>query len=464
MEKLQVSIHGQWSSRWTFVLAATGSAVGLGNIWRFPYMAGENGGGAFVLLYILCALLIGLPIAMAEIMLGSRGRRNPVHTMRLLALEEGATPLWSGVGWLGVLTGLLILSYYSVIAGWILYYLGISFSGWSGLGPAGTAAVFDGMIAAPGLLLVLHTLFIAITVGVVALGVEDGLDRSIKFMMPMLFALLLFMVVWGVRTDGFGRSVEYLFTMDFSALGADSSVLLAAMGQALFSLSIGMGVLLAYGSYLPQRTFIPGVAGCVVAADTLVALLAGLAIFPLIFSNGLEPAQGPGLIFRVLPLAFGQMSWGTLVGVLFFALLVFAAWTSSISLLEPTVAWLVERHRIPRPWAALAGGACAWVLGIGALLSFNLWQEYRLAGKTFFDLLDYLTTSILIPVGGVLVAVFAAWRLSAQASCEAMGWSAGHPLWRCWRVLARYVAPAAVFLVFLQVTGLLDWLLSVLVH
>ncbi|RMD70134.1 MAG: sodium-dependent transporter, partial [Gammaproteobacteria bacterium] len=291
------SIHGQWSSRFAFILAATGSAVGLGNIWKFPYITGENGGGAFVLVYLLCILAIGLPIMMAEVMLGRRGRQNPINTMRTLAEESGASPWWRLLGWMGVLAGFLILSYYSVIAGWALAYIFRSAGGlFEGATAAMVQSIFAHLVQDPEKLLAWHTIFMGMTMMVVARGVRSGLEKAVRYMMPALFILLLVLVGYALNTGAFREGLDFLFTPRFERLSAPG--VLIAMGHAFFTLSLGMGAIMIYGSYLPERASIARVSMAVVFSDTAVALLAGLAIFPLVFAHGLEPGSGPGLIFQ----------------------------------------------------------------------------------------------------------------------------------------------------------------------
>lgn len=448
----RTSIHGQWSSRWAFILAATGSAVGLGNIWRFPYITGENGGGAFVLVYLLCVALVGIPIMMSEIMLGRRGRQSPINTMATLAGEEGQNRNWSLLGWMGVIAGFLILSFYSVVAGWTLFYIIKSgFGGFAALNGKEIGDLFNGLLEDAGLMLLLHTLFMSLTVIVVCMGVKSGLERAVKFLMPALFVLLLVMVGYAMSTDGFEQGMNYLFQPDFTKLNGSS--ILAAMGQAFFSLSLGMGAIMVYGSYLPENTSIASTSISIALADTGVAILAGVAIFPLVFSFGLEPGSGPGLIFVTLPIAFGQMGYGQLLGTGFFLLLSFAAWTSSISLLEPAVAWLVENRSMNRVKSAVLAGFIAWLLGIGSVLSFNYWQDYKLFGFTYFDIMDKLTANILLPLGGLLVAVFAAWLMRASSSKNEL--SLDDISYGLWKFLVRFVAPIGVLLIFLNAIGVI---------
>ena len=434
-------------------MAATGSAVGLGNIWRFPYLTGEYGGGAFVLMYIGCVLLVGIPIMMSEVLLGRRGRQSPINTMKSLAEEEGLTSAWGYLGWMGVVAGFLILSFYSVVAGWTLEYI---FQ--AGTGSFLTATdgeigeIFDSLLRNPGQLMAMHTLFMVLTVIVVAMGVQSGLERAVKFLMPTLFILLLIMVGYAMSTDGFEEGVYYLFYPDWSKLSAEG--FLAALGQAFFSLSLGMGAIMVYGSYLPDDASIANTSVTIALADTLVAIMAGLAIFPLVFAYGLETGSGPGLIFVTLPIAFGQMPYGQIFGTGFFVLLLFAAWTSSISLLEPAVAWLVENRGIARAKSAAIAGLIAWILGIGSVLSFNLWQDYRLFDKTYFEIMEYVTSNIMLPLGGLLIAVFTAWLMSRKAVIEELGQGEGL-LFQTWLFVVRYVTPIGVVIIFLHAIGIL---------
>ena len=452
MTEKRTSIHGQWSSRWVFILAATGSAVGLGNIWRFPYITGENGGGAFVLVYLLCVAVIGVPIMMAEVLLGRRGRQSPINTMRTLAAEEKQSSLWSLLGWMGVIAGFLILSFYSVVAGWTLYYIfTTAFMGFESVKPDDVAGIFDGLLANPTLLLVLHTLFMAFTGLIVSLGVKSGLERAVKFLMPALFILLLIMVGYAMSTSGFSDGLRYLFQPDFSKLTGTS--ILAAMGQAFFSLSLGMGAIMVYGSYLPSNASITHTSFTIAFADTLVAILAGLAIFPLVFSYGLEPSSGPGLIFVTLPIAFGQMDLGQILGTLFFILLFFAAWTSSISLLEPAVAWLSENRNMSRAKSASIAGFIAWLMGIGSALSFNLWSDIKIYGLTYFDVMDKLTSNILLPLGGLMVAIFAGWLMKRSSTQQEL--SISDLVYFIWQILVKFIAPLGVLFVFLNAIGVI---------
>ncbi|ABM19954.1 sodium-dependent transporter [Marinobacter nauticus] len=445
--------RGLWSSRLAFILAATGSAVGLGNIWKFPYVTGENGGGAFVLVYLLCIAIIGIPIMMAEVMIGRRGGHSPVNSIKAIAQRDGLNPAWKLVGAVGILAGFLILSFYSVIGGWTISYVGTTASGQlSGQTADAVGAIFSGLLSNPGTLLLWHTVFMALVMLVVAKGVRSGLERAVSILMPALFVLLLIVVGYAMTTSHFGQAAAFLFQPDFSKL--TTSGVLVALGHAFFTLSLGMAVMMAYGSYLPKKISIAKTSITVSVIDTGVALLAGLAIFPIVFANGLEPGAGPGLIFQTLPLAFGQMPMGSLFGTLFFVLLIFAAWTSGISLLEPIVEWLEEQKGMNRTVSTLGAGVVCWALGIASILSLNLWADFAplgfipmLEGKTIFDLLDFFTANILLPLGGLLVALMAGWVMSKPAMEKELALSPG--TFNLWFVTVRFITPIAVGVVFI---------------
>jgi NSS family neurotransmitter:Na+ symporter len=446
------SLHGHWSSRLAFILAVTGSAVGLGNIWKFPYVAGENGGGAFVLVYLICVALIGMPVMMSEILIGRRGRRNPIATMELLGQEEGKSINWRWVGGLGVIAGVLILSYYSVIGGWTLSYVFSSAAGtFAGAGAAEVTAVRDGFIGSWQKVGLYHTIFMALTIFVVARGVERGLEQAVRFMVPALLLLMLILLGYSINSGYFGHGLEFMFTPDFSKLTWDS--VLAAMGQAFFTLSIGMGAVMAYGAYLPEETSIPGASAAVAIADTSIAMLAGLVIFPLVFANNLDPGDGPGLVFITLPLAFGKMAGGVFFATIFFVLLSFAAWTSAISLMEPAVAWVMEHLHKSRAQAALVIGGSIWAIGLGTVFSFNILADFTFLKGTIFDNLDHLTINIMLPLAGLLIAIFAGWVMCRNSTADELG-GAGTS-YKLWRFLVRFVAPIGILFVFLKSAGLL---------
>ncbi|WP_417214990.1 sodium-dependent transporter [Alcanivorax sp.] len=456
MKQENKSVHGVWGSRWVFILAATGSAVGLGNIWRFPYITGENGGGAFVLLYLLCIAVVGIPIMAAEVMLGRKGGLSPINTMRKLAGESKVTQRWAGIGHMGVLSAFLILSFYSVVASWALYYAWEAVAGgFQGITAAQSGARFDALLADPWLMMGCHTLFMVLTMVVVGRGVKGGLEKAVEILMPLLFVLLLVLVGYAATTPGFKEGLLFLFEPDFSKL--NGKVVITAVGQAFFTLSLGMGAIMAYGAYMPREAAgkkggkpkpvsIMSTVIIIALLDTLVALGSGVAMFPLIFSNDLQVGQGPGMMFVTLPLAFGQMPGGMLFGSLFFILVVSAAWSSSISLGEPVVAWLVERG-LSRGLAATVVGLGAWVLGIGSVLSFNLWQDNTFLAGTFFDNMEFLSTTVMLPLGGLLIAIFAGWVMKETHARKELGIK-NFKLYLVWRALVRIFSPAAVVALF----------------
>lgn len=441
------SLHGHWSSRMAFILAVTGSAVGLGNIWKFPYIAGQNGGGAFVLVYLVCVIVIGMPVMMSEVLIGRRGRRNPIATMELLGKEEGSSGNWRLVGTLGVLAGILILSYYSVIAGWTLAYVLKSATGvFVGATAEAVGAEFGGFVGNWKTIGFYHTLFMALAIFVVARGVERGLEQAVRFMVPALLVLMLVLLGYSINSGYFGQGVAFMFTPDFDRLTWGS--VLAALGQAFFTLSIGMGAIMAYGAYLPEETSITGSSAAVVTADTSIAILAGLAIFPLVFANGLDPADGPGLVFQTLPLAFGQMAGGAFFSTIFFVLLAFAAWTSAIGLMEPAVAWIVEHYNRTRPVATVIIGGLIWAIGFGTVFSFNVLADTTFFAGTLFDNIDYLTSNIMLPLGGLLITIFAGWVMCRNSTSDELGSSGS--LYKAWRLLARFVAPIGILFVLIN--------------
>ncbi|RKR07234.1 NSS family neurotransmitter:Na+ symporter [Kushneria sinocarnis] len=439
-------IHAQWSSRLAFMMAAVGSSVGLGNVWKFPYMTGESGGGAFVLIYMVSIALIGLPILMSEWLLGRLGQKNPITTMSTIAGRLKRSQAWALIGVGGILAAYLILSFYSVIGGWALAYIKYSVTGtFSGLDGDGVSSLFGNLLGSPGRLLAWHSLFMVLTIGVVAGGVSGGLERAAKLLMPALAVLLVVLVGYAATTGSFADGLAYLFRPDFSQLTGD--VWLAALGHAFFTLSLGMGIMMAYGSYLSDDVNIGRTALTVVILDTVIALAAGMAIFPVVFANQLDPAAGPGLVFQTLPLAFGGMSGGILFGSLFFILLVFAALTSAISLLEPIVEWLEEQSPLSRLQATLVAGAATWLLGIATVLSFNDWSGFQPFGMSILDLLDYLTSKLMLPLTGLATILFVGWVMGRDEVRAQLNMSP--TAFAVWRFTARFVSPIGVAIVFI---------------
>lgn len=445
-----------WTSGTTFMLAAIGAAVGLGNIWKFPYIAGVNGGGAFLLVYVLCVLFVAIPILVGELLLGRMGHHSPPVAMADVARASGRSRAWAIVGWMGALTGYLIATYYSVIAGWTLVYIFKSANSFGGAAPGDVAAQFGEMLARPGQMAIWHTVFMAMALYVVGRGLRRGVERCVKLLMPALFAMLLVMIGYAAVAGDFEAGLRFLFSLDFSKISGD--VVLAAIGQAFFSIGVAMGLMMAYGAYVPKDVPLTRCAFIIAGADTVIAVLAGLMIFPLVFANGLDPSEGPGLIFVTLPTAFAGMPGGAVFGALFFVLLACAAITSIIAIIEPIVAYAEDRWAMRRTLGSALFGSLAWLIGLATVLSFNRWQDVRplaaidaFAGMTIFDLIDYLTANVLMPVGGILIAVFVGWRLSPlllQAELGIGGW-----FFRGWLFLIRIVVPVAIGGILLSVLG-----------
>jgi len=440
--------RGLWSNRWLFVLAAAGSAVGLGNIWKFPYIAGENGGGAFVLIYLVCVAVVAIPIMISEVMLGRKGRASPIHTMQKLADLSGASRKWVFIGWLGVMAGFLILSYYAVIAGWAFNYIFLSAQGtFTNVSASVVEATFNDFLSSPVELIGWQTLFMALTIWIVGRGVSKGLETAVRWFMPLLFVLLLVLLGYAFSSDGFEQGLHFMFDTRFDAVSAETW--LVAMGQAFFTLSLGMGAMMAYGSYVPEDVSIGQTVVIIALLDTAVAVAAGMAIFPIVFANGLEAAQGPGLMFVTVPLAFGQLPLGGLFGTLFFVLVSFAAITSAISLTEPALAYLVEEYNAKRTRVAISLGVICWTLGLGTVFSFNWWSEgYIIGSMTFFDLVDYISQNIMLPLGGLLIALFAVWILPKAVVTEQLDLSDGMPS-LIWKLVGGVVAPIGVLAIFI---------------
>ena len=436
-------------------------------------MTAESGGGAFVLIYILSVILLALPIMCAEILIGKRGKQNPVNTLRTLSTEasyytrdESDLSLnrtvkvkkqfenndlfsnWELVGWMGIAAGVLILSFYSVIAGWTLSYIIKSISGsFVLITAAGSAAKFETFISDPEKLILWHTLFMILTCYIVSKGIKSGIERAIKFLIPGLFILLIGLAVYASTLSGFSDAMSYLFVADFDKV--NNTVILSAMSMAFFSLSIGMGSLMVYGSYLPEDTSIFQVSSAVAFFDTFVAILAGIIIFPIVFTYDLDPnSAGPGLIFQTLPIAFGAMDFGIIIATLFFILLFFAAITSSISLIEPAITFVVEKFSLSRVHATNILGVFTWTLGILTVLSFNELSSFKIFGLTIFDNIDYLTSKIMLPLGGLLMALFAGFIMKRAIVISEL--NSNIVLANIWFILLKIFSPILLIIIFVN--------------
>lgn len=437
-----------WSSRFAFIMASVGFAVGLGNIWRFPYVTGENGGAAFVLVYLACAFGIGVPILMAELLIGRRGQGSPPSAMSNVATQSGSSPQWKWVGGMGLLAAFTIEIVYAVVVGWVLWYLFKALTtGFVGIDALAAQAEFAAVLDNNVGMMVWTLVGLAITGVIIYAGVKDGIERAVRVMMPLMFLLLLGLAIYNVFVGGFGQAVAWLFTPDFSKIGFDT--VLAAIGQAFFSIGVGMAGMMVYGSYLPKSISITQSVLIVVVADTGVALLAGLVIFPAVFHYGLDPAAGAGLIFQTLPVAFAQMPGGYLFSVLFFLILSVAGITSMVGLVESVTAWLEDRFAMPRHKCALLVVGSVAVLSVLSCLSYNLMSEFSFGGKNFNDTLDYFSNQILLPMGGLLIAVFAGWVVNREITRGELT-SLNATAYGVWRFLIRFVVPPAVLVIFVM--------------
>jgi neurotransmitter:Na+ symporter, NSS family len=447
--------HEKWSSRRAFLLAAIGSAIGLGNVWRFPYITGVNGGGAFVLIYCACILIIAMPLLMAEIAIGRRGGESPIRSMHKLTAEENCSSFWHGVGWQAILAPTVGLMYYSVVAGWTFDYAFANLTGgFAGVDAEASSEKFSSLMANPARLIFWHTAFIALTVFIVSRGIKKGLEKAISYLMPSLFVILVLLVGYTAFTADFSGAAKFMFKPDFSKVTAD--VVLMAIGQAFFSVNVAVGALITYGAYMPKDISIPRVTVVIALADTGVALMMGMIIFPLVLSYGLTAGEGPGLVFVTLPIAFGQMPAGIVFGTLFFVLMAVAALTSALGMLEPVVSYLEEKRSFTRTQIAMAMGFLIWLCGLPALLSFNVLSGFTplnqfalFEGKTIFDLMDFFVANLVIPMGGLLLALFAGWAFTRESLADELGWQNNPVLLSTLRFLIKFVAPIAIIGIFL---------------
>ncbi len=435
------------------MLATAGSAIGLGNIWKLPYLIGVNGGSAFVLVFMLCILLVGIPLMMTEILLGRRAQKNPLDGMHALAVEANKSTLWQYLGGMGMLTGLLILGFYSVIGGWVLAYIWQATSGsFMQISAPQASANFNALLASPLTLIFWHTVFMLMTMGVVARGVNSGLEKANNILIPALFAILLILLGYSMSVGDMHAAFQFMFKPDFSKITPVAA--LSALGHAFFSLSLGMGAVMVYGSYLQRNVSIARTTIYIALADTMLGLLVGLAIYALVFANHLAPNAGPGLIFQTLPIAFGHMPAGNIIGMLFFTLVAFAAWTSSISLVEPAIAWIVENTKIKRHTAAGLLGLAVWLLGVAVALSFNEWKDIKIIfGLNIFETLDKLTSTILLPLGGLLMAIFSGYFMKKVHVQEELDLQV--KAFKLWRIANNFIAPIAITAIFLYLFGLI---------
>lgn len=457
MAKL-IQARENWGSKFGFILAAAGSAIGLGNIWKFPYIAGEHGGAAFIFIYLICIAIIGLPVLIAEILIGRTGKKNPVGSFKKLSNSR----VWTSVGFMGVIAGFLILSYYIVIAGWALGYIFEAAQGsFYKFGEMYSSSThFESLIQNPTWSIGFMLLFLILTMSFVYFGVQKGIERGSKIMMPVLLILLIISAIKGISLPGSEKGISFLLHPNWELV--DGSAVLVALGHAFFTLSLGMGAMMTYGSYLGKNDNLFTSSVQIVFLDTLIALIAGLAIFTSVFATQQDPSAGPGLIFHTLPVVFTKMPGGYVFSILFFFLLTIAALTSAISLLEVVVSYFVDEKGWKRHSAVLVFGGVTFIIGLPSALSFNILSDYHILGLNFFDLFDYLTANIMLPLGGMLIAIFVAWiwgfdkalkelKLGAESMFEE------YPsIITFWKIFLKYFAPILIFIVLLNSIGFLD--------
>ena len=442
-----------FTSRFGVIAAAAGSAIGLGNIWRFPYVLGENGGGAFFLIYLFFIVLIGIPLMLTEMTLGRSAQRNAFGTFKFLAPKTG----WPLVGIMGVAAAFMILSFYSAVAGWTLEYtLQAVKNSFAGKNPVELNTMYGDFVSGSFWPVVWMLIFLFLTSAIVVAGVSKGIEKYTKILMPVLLVIIIILDIRAITLPGAGEGLEFLFKPDFSKLTGNT--VLEALGQAFFSLSLGMGTIITYGSYINRKERLMSTAASVSLADTLIAVLAGVAIFPAVFAFNIEPDAGPKLVFITLPNIFQQMPGGYFFALIFFVLLVIAALTSSISLLEVIVAYFSEELKISRKKATWLSGIAAGILGVLSALSYGPLKDVKLFGKTAFELLDYVSSNILLPFGGLLITIFAGYILKKAVMKKGVEGENGHEkLFKVYYFIIKFLAPVAIAFVFLNSLGILKF-------
>ena len=434
-----------WSSNMGFTLACIGAAVGLGNIWKFPYMTGTQGGGAFVFVYLITIFAIAIPVAAAELLVGRKGRSDAVSSVRDIAVENKRPAGFGIIGGIGVFGSFILLTFYAVIAGWVSSYIWRAISGQiGGIDAAGAGAMFTNLLASPNEMIV-HQLAFLVFLGLILIRkLSAGLERANLILMPSLVVMLAFIAVYGAIAGDIGASLAYMFTPDFSKITPE--VIQSAVGQGFFSVGVGAAMLMTYGAYLDKSINLGRAAITIALADTAIAILAGIGIFAIVFGQSLDPTAGPGLIFTTLPLAFGQMPFGGPLAFIFFMLVYFAALTSGLSLAEVMFRWAENRFGWSRKRAIYVMLGATFLVGLSTVFSFNIWSDVKLAGRTMFDLKDYLVTAYIMPIGGLGVILFAAWVMPVETLKQAFGGDG--PLFSAWLFAGRFLAPLGILWIF----------------
>ncbi|WP_346856797.1 sodium-dependent transporter [uncultured Draconibacterium sp.] len=454
MADLPTDNRDSFSSKFGVIAAAAGSAVGLGNIWKFPYIAGIYGGAAFLFVYLGFILAIGIPVMLSELIIGRSSQSNAFGAFKVLA---PGTP-WRYIGILGVSAAFLILSFYGVVAGWSLQYILLSVQdGFSNKSPEEIATLFSTLTESPVRPVVLQLIFMVLTGAIVIVGIKKGIEKYTKILMPLLVIILLFLCVKSVSLEGAKAGLEFLFKPDFSKLTGDG--VLSALGHAFFTLSLGMGTLITYGSYVKRDNNLLSTVINVTVADTLIAIMAGVAIFPAVFAFNIAPAQGPGLIFITLPNVFHQMPGGFIFSILFFILLTVAALTSSISILEVVVAYFKEEFKLGRRFATVLATILISILGVLCSLSMGVLSPFTFMGLNIFDLMDWISANLLLPIGGMFIAIFIGWVYGRKKVHKEMsfGGNLSGALLSVFMFLVKFIAPIAIAIVLLNKVGLLKF-------
>src|SRR6056297_1828575 len=447
-----------FASKFGIIAAAAGSAIGLGNIWKFPYITGIYGGAAFIIVYLACIAIIGTPVMLSEFTIGRRAQKNAIGSFKKLSPN---TP-WFITGWMGFLAAFSILSFYGVVAGWTLdYIVKAATNSFAGADADAIAGMFGGLISQTWTPIFWQVVFMALTAGVVLGGIKKGIEKYAKILMPLLLVIIIILDIRAVTLKGAMEGLSFLFKPDFSELTGVS--VLEALGQAFFSLSLGMGAIITYGSYVNKHDNLSNTAGEVTIADTLIAILAGIAIFPAVFALGIDHDQGPGLVFVTLPEVFQAMPGGFIFSVLFFTLLVVAAITSSISLLEVVVAYFVEEQKMIRRDATIIATALISIFGMICSLSLSSSVKIEFFGKNFFDWLEFVSSNILLPLGGLCIALFVGWKLGKQKVLKELSneYTINAPFYHVFIFLVKYIAPIAIAIVFLNGIGVLKYILMI---
>ncbi|MED3996825.1 sodium-dependent transporter [Peribacillus frigoritolerans] len=447
-----MSKQDQWTSKLGFILAAAGSAIGLGAIWKLPYMTGENGGGVFFLLFIIFTLLIGAPILIAEFTIGRNAQKDAISAYKHIAPGKP----WALIGYGGVVASIILLSFFSVVGGWIISYLARSFTGsLSNLTQEEYGNFFNTIISNPYETVIAQLLFMVFTIWVVQGGVSKGIEKANKYMMPSLFILFIILLIRSLTLDGAMEGVKFFLKPDFSALTGET--ILLALGQSFFALSVGVSVMVTYASYLSKKEDITKSAFSVVGLNIFISLLAGLVIFPAVFALGFSPSSGPGLVFVVLPAVFNEMALGGIFMFIFFVLLLFATLTTAFSILEIVVAAMIKGDSAKRKKASWIAGITVFLIGIPSALSFGVLSEVKIFNLSIFDFADYLTSNIALPVGALFISLFIGFqmkRIEVQKEFET-GADPGRSLFKLWYFLIRYIVPIMIILVFLKSTNLI---------